>query len=160
MVAVPIKWGAILGIAVGAMGFVFAGTGLHTNPAATSLVFVGLAIVINVAVVVVGLGATAGDSTWGRQVANAAVIGVVGAVLIFASSWLMTVVVFPDYYSEMFDGYRQGFANAGMSQDQIATEMGPIEASTPVSSALSGATGSVFTSLLVGALAGIRLRQK
>jgi hypothetical protein len=160
MVAVPIKWGVILGIAVGAMGFVFAGTGLHTNPATTSLVFVGLAIVINVVVVVVGLGATAGDSTWGRQVANAAVIGVVGAVLIFASSWLMTVVVFPDYYSEMFEGYRQGFASSGMSQDQIATEMGPIEASTPVSSALSGATGAVFTSLLVGTLAGIRLRQK
>lgn len=160
MMAIPIKWGAILGIAVGAMGFVFAGTGLHTNPATTSLVFVGLAIVINVVVVIVGLGVTAADSTWGRQVANAAVIGVVGAVIIFASSWVMTVVAFPDYYSEMFEGYRQGFARAGMSPEQIATEMGPIEASTPVSSALAGSTGAVFTSLLVGAVAGIRLRRK
>lgn len=158
--AVPIKWGAILGIVVGATGFVFAGTGLHTDPATTSLVFVGLAMVINVVVVVVGLGATAGDATWGRQVANAAVIGVVGAVLIFASSWVMTVVVFPDYYSEMFAGYRDGFASSGMSPEQIAIEMGPIESSTPVSSALAGSTGAVFTSLLVGALAGIRLRQK
>lgn len=158
--AVPIKWGVILGIAVGAMGFVFAGAGLHANPATTSLVFVALAIVINVVVVILGLGATAGDSTWGRQVANAAVIGVVGAVLIFASSWVMTVVVFPDYYSEMFEGYRQGFASSGMSPEQVATEMEAIEASTPVSSALSGSTGAVFTSLLVGALAGIRLRRK
>ena len=151
------KWGAILGIAVGAMGFVFAGAGLHTNPATTAMVFVGLAIVINVVVVIVGLRATAGGSSWGWQLANAAVIG---AVIIFASSWLMTVVVFPDYYSEMFEGYRQGFASSGMSQEQIATEMRAIEASTPVSSALSGATGAVVTSLLAGALAGIRLRQK
>ena len=155
--AIPMKWGAILGIAVGAMGFVFAGAGLHTNPATTAMVFVGLAIVINVVVVIVGLRATAGGSSWGWQLANAAVIG---AVIIFASSWLMTVVVFPDYYSEMFEGYRQGFASSGMSQEQIATEMRAIEASTPVSSALSGATGAVVTSLLVGALAGIRLRQK
>lgn len=160
MLAIPVKWGAILGVVVGAMGFVFGGAGLHANPATTAMVFVGLSIVINVVVVIVGLRATAGGSSWGRQLANAGVIGVVGAVIIFASSWLMTVVVFPDYYSEMFEGYRQGFASAGMSPEQIATEMRPIEATTPVRSALSGATGTIFTSLAVGALAGIRLRQK
>ena len=122
--------------------------------------FVGLAIMINVAVVILGLRATAVGSSWARQLANAGVIGVVGAVIIFASSWVMTVVVFPDYYTEMFEGYRQGFASSGMTQDEVATQMQAIEASTPVSSALSGATGAIFTSLVVGALAAVRLRQK
>lgn len=81
-------------------------------------------------------------------------------MIIFASSWVMTVVVFPDYYTEMFEGYRQGFASSGMTQDEVATQMQAIEASTPVSSALSGATGAIFTSLVVGALAAVRLRQK
>jgi hypothetical protein len=160
MLAIPIKWGAILGIVVGAVGFGFAGAGLHTNPTTTAMVFVGLAIVINVVVVILGLRATASGSSWGRQLANAGGIGVVGAAIIFASSWVMTVVVFPDYYTEMFEGYRQGFARSGMTPGQVATEMRAIEATTPVSSALSGATGAIFTSLVVGALAGIRLRQK
>ena len=160
MLAIPIRWGAILGIVVGATGFVFAGAGLHTNPATTAMVFVGLAIMINVAVVILGLRATAVGSSWARQLANAGVIGVVGAVIIFASSWVMTVVVFPDYYTEMFEGYRQGFASSGMTQNEVATQMQAIEASTPVSSALSGATGAIFTSLVVGALAAVRLRQK
>lgn len=94
--------------------------------------------------------------SWGAILGS--VVGATG--FIFASSWVMTVVVFPDYYTEMFDGYRQGFASSGMTQDEVATQMQAIEATTPVSSALSGATGAVFTSLVVGALAAVRLRQK
>jgi hypothetical protein len=69
MLAIPIRWGAILGIVVGATGFVFAGAGLHTNPATTAMVFVGLAIMINVAVVILWAcapppSARAGRGSW------------------------------------------------------------------------------------------------
>lgn len=154
----PILWGVVLGVVVGATGFVFAGLGLHTNPTMAT-VFVGIAILVNVVFVIVGLRQTA-HAGWGRQVINGLVLGLVGAAVIFASSWVMTVVVFPDYYDQMAMGYVEFFTRAGLSAEQIETQMQAIREVTPAQSAGSGAVGTIITSLVVAAIAGIYLRDK
>lgn len=156
---VAVKWGLILGIVVAVLGFVFGAAGLHTSPM-MAMVFVGLAIVVNIVIVVLGLRESAQMSSWGRQLLNGLVIGVVGAVVIFAGSWIMTSLVFPDYYDDLRQGYLEFFEGVGLPQEQIDAQMQKLEAATPVSSAMQGAIGTILTSLVVGAIAGIFLRKK
>jgi hypothetical protein len=158
--SVAIKWGLILGVVVGLLGFVFGGAGLHQNPM-MALVFVALAIAINIAAVVLCLRQAAATTPWGRQLLNGLVVGVLGAVIIFACSWTMTAVVFPGYYDQMLDGYAAYFERVGMAEDKIDQQMRAIEAgATPVAAAQQGAIGTVITSLVVAAIAGIFLRKK
>ena len=156
---IAIKWGIILGVAVGALGFVFGGAGLHVSPA-TAMAFVGLAFLINVVVVILAVREARHTATWAGQLLNGLVIGLIGAVIIFLASWFMTAVVFPDYYQQLADGYLAFFQSAGMTEAQIAEAMKDVEQATPVSGALSGSTGAVLSSVVVAAIAGIFLRKK
>ena len=156
---IAIKWGVILGVAVGALGFIFGGAGLQVSPV-TAMGVVGIAFVINVVVVILAVREARHTATWAAQLLNGVVIGLVGAVIIFIASWVMTFVVFPDYYQQLADGYREFFQNAGMTEAQIAEAMRDVEQATPVSGALSGSTGTVLTSIVVAAIAGIFLRRK
>lgn len=153
-----IKYGFILGIAVGALGFALPSFGLHSNMVMPT-VFVVLAIAINVVVVFLALRETADIATWSQQWRNSVVVGVIGAVIIFASSWVMTVVVFPDYYTEYAVGMRDSLVTAGLPPDQIDAQMAALAQTTPVSSAMSGAVGAMITSLVAGALIGIFKRR-
>jgi hypothetical protein len=156
---VAVKWGIILGVVVAVLGFIFGGAGLHTNPI-MAIVFVGLAVVINVVVVILALRHTASTNSWGLQVRSGLVIGVLGAVLIFLGSWIMTSVVFPDYYEQMRDGYMDFFEAANLPEDQIEAQMETLEAATPVRSALQGALGTLATSIVVAAIAGTFIKKK
>ena len=157
--AVAIKWGLILGIVVVILGFIFGGAGLHTSPV-MAMVFVGLAIVINIIAVILGLRESAPTSTWGAQFLNGLVIGVVGGAIIFLGSWIMTSLVFPEYFVELREGYLEFFQGAGMSEEEIDIQMTALEAATPVGSAIQGAIGTIITSVIVGGVAGIFLRKK
>jgi hypothetical protein len=72
----------------------------------------------------------------------------------------MTSVVFPDYYDELKVGYLEFFENAGIPDDRIEKQMQALEAATPVKSAAQGAFGTIITSIVVAAIAGIFLRKK
>ena len=157
---VAIKWGVILGVVVAVFGFIFGGGGLHTKGPMMALVFVGLAIVLNIVAVVLALREAKATTPYGGQLLNGLILGVVGAVIIFVGSWLMTSMVFPDYYSEMKQGYLEFFEGAGIPQDQIDAQMQAFDAATPVSGAMQGAIGTVITSLVVAAIGGIFLRKK
>ena len=117
-------------------------------------VFVVLAIAINVVMVFLALRETADIATWSQQFRNSVVVGAIGAVIIFASSWLMTVVVFPDYYAEYAAGMHDALTAAGIAGDEIDVQMAAVTQTTPVSSAFSGALGAAITSFLAGALIG------
>ena len=71
---IPIRYGIVLGVIVGAMGFAFAILGLNTSETAP-MAFVIAAIVINVVVVVLAMQRTAPHSNWSRQVLNGLVLG-------------------------------------------------------------------------------------
>ena len=153
-----IRYGLFLGIAVGALGFLLPILGLHVNPVMPA-VFVVAATIINVVMIFLALGETAASATWLAQLVNGLVVGVIGAVLVFAGSWVMTTVVFPDYYAEYAAGMSASLAAAGLAADQVEAQMAVIEQTSPVSSAASGSLGAILTSLVAAAVIGIFKRQ-
>ena len=150
---IPVRYGIVLGVIVGAMGFALAILGLHTSEMAPAR-FVIAAVIINVVIVVLATHRTAPTSNWGRQVRNGLVLGVVAAAIIFLSSWVMTAVVFPDYYAEFAEAARERAVAAGLSAAAIE-EAEALASGTPVGSAFSGALGTVITSVVVAAIAGV-----
>ena len=149
---IPVKYGIVLGVIVGAMGFALAILGLHTN-AMAPMAFVIAAIVINVAIVVLATRRTAPHSNWTGQILNGLVLGLVAAAIVFLSSWVMTAAVFPDYYAEFAEAARQRAVADGLSAAEIE-EAVAMASGTPVGSAFSGALGTVITSVVVAAITG------
>ena len=150
---IPIKYGLVLGIIVAAIGFVLAISGLHTNEMAP-MGFVIVVIIINVLIVVFAVRRLAPTSNWVQQVGNGLVLGLVGAVIVFLGSWLMTAVVFPNYYMEFAEAARTRAIAAGMAAPDIEEAVAMVTG-TPVGSAFQGALGTVITSVIVAGIAGI-----
>lgn len=149
----PIKYGLVLGVIVAALGFVLGILGLHTHELAPTA-FVIVVIIINVLIVVYAVRRLASTSNWVRQVGNGLVLGLVGAVVVFLGSWLMTAVVFPNYYSEFAEAARARALAEGMTAEEIEVAVAMVTG-TPVGSAFQGALGTVITSVVVAAIAGI-----
>lgn len=154
----PVKYGLALGIVVAVLGFLIPIFGLHTNVLAPTL-FVVLAIIVNVVFVYMALRETAATATWVRQATNGLVVGAIGGVILFASSWVMTTVVFPDYYAEYAAAMRSALETAGLPANRIDAQVAAVEASSPASSALSGAIGAVVTGGIAGAVIGLFKRR-
>ena len=72
----------------------------------------------------------------------------------------MTTVVVPDYFAEMAEGYRDAYAGMGLSEDEVADLVAATAATPPVKSAFDGVIGTLVTSLVAAAIAGIWLRKK
>ena len=149
---IPVKYGLVLGVIVAAMGFALATLGLHTNEMAPGG-FVIVAIIINVVIVVLAVRRLAPVSSWPQQVGNGLILGLVGAAIIFLGSWVMTAVVFPEYYTEFAEAARARAVAAGLSPEEIEAAEA-IASGTPAGSAFSGALGTVITSVLVAGIAG------
>ena len=149
---IPIKYGVVLGVVVGALGFALATLGLHTNEMAP-MVFVIAAIIINVVIVVLAVRQTAPRSSWLQQVQNGLVLGMVAAVIIFLASWVMTALVFPNYYAEFAEAARARAVAGGLSAEEIEAAVA-MATGTSVGSAFSGALGTVITSVVVAGIAG------
>jgi len=92
------------------------------------------------------------------QVKNGLTVGLVASVIIFVASWLVTTAVFPDYFTEMANGYREVYANMGLSEEEVADLVAATAATSPVRSAFDGVVGTIATSLIVAAIAGVWLR--
>lgn len=150
---IPVKYGLVLGVIVAALGFVLGALNLHTHQMAP-MGFVIVVIIINVVIVVLASRRLAPHSNWIQQVGNGLVLGLVGAVIVFLGSWLMTTVVFPDYYVEFAEAARTRAISAGLSPDEIEAAVAMVTG-TPVSSAFQGALGTVITSVVVAGIAGI-----
>jgi len=155
----PVRWGVILGVAVAALSLLFGFVEWHRTYE-MSFVFLAIAILINVATVVLCLRQRASSEGWLGQVRNGLVVGLVGSVIIFAASWLVTTAVFPDYFTEMADGYRETYVNMGLTEDEVADLVAATAATSPLRSAFDGVVGTMVTSLIVAAIAGVWLRNK
>ncbi|NNE45212.1 MAG: DUF4199 domain-containing protein [Rhodothermales bacterium] len=155
----PIRWGVILGGAVAVLIFVFGLVGWHRT-FEMSFVFLAIAILINGVAVVLCLHERASTHGWLSQVKNGLVVGLVGSVIIFFASWLVTSVVFPDYFTEMAAGYREMYVNMGMSEAEVTDLVAATANTSPVRSAVDGVVGTIATSLMVAAIAGVWLRKK
>jgi len=157
---VVVKWSVVLALAVFVLGVLIAVTGLHTNPLAGGAASIGVAILINIVVVFLALKQTSGENPYGKQLLNGALIGVIGGILIFLSSWLLLAVVFPDYLDEMRAGYTEWIEASGLPEAQMQKQLEAMENATPVSQSVPGLIGTFFTSLIVGAIVAIFQRKK
>lgn len=155
----PVRWGVILGGAVAVLSLVFGLAGWHRTYA-MSFVFLAIAIPINAATVVLCLRERAASEGWFGQVKNGLLVGLVASVIIFVASWLVTTAVFPDYFTEMAEGYREAYVNMGLPDDEVAELVAATAATSPVRSAFDGVVGTMVTSLVVAAIAGAWLRRK
>ncbi len=157
---VIVKWSIVLAVLVTVVSLAIMGTGMHRNPVVGGLASIGLAIVLNVVVVVLALRQTAPGSAYVRQLLNGALIGVIAGCLIFASSWMMLSFVFPNAIAEMKTGYVETMQAAGATDEQVEQLRTRMESATPVNQAVPGLVGTFFTSLIVAAVAGAFLRKK
>jgi hypothetical protein len=136
-------------------------SGLHENHLQVSqLVVLVLAIGLNVLAVFWGLRQTAPSNGYGRQLLNAVLIGLVGGVLIFCISLLLWTVVFPDYLGEVKASALDVIEASGLSGPVRDAQAQAIESIAPLSQAIQGAIGTVFTSLVAGAIVAIFQRRK
>lgn len=135
-------------------------TGFHKNFMAGQMVFLALAIAINVAVIVWSLGQSADTDSYGQQVAKAAGIGALSGVLIVATSWLLLAVLFPNVLPELREAAIAYMDSADMPQEQVDAQMQALDNTTPMSQALPGGIGAFFTSLVTGAVFAIFRRKK
>ncbi len=155
----PIRWGVILGGGVAVLSFIFGLAGWHRT-FEMSFVFLAIAILLNAVTVVLCLRDRASSDAWLGQVKNGLVVGLVASVIIFFASWLVTGAIFPDYFAEMAEGYRQAYANMGLSEGEVDDLVAATANTSPVKSALDGVVGTMVTSLVVAAIAGVWLRKK
>lgn len=155
----PVKWGLVLGGAVTVEHLVAAVAGWHRTPE-MAFVFLAIAIVLNAATVVLCLRETAPTSGWAAQVRNGVVVGLVGSVIIFAGAWFVTGVLFPDYFQEMAAGYRDAYVRMGWTEERIRETVSGLAATSPTRSAFEGVVGTMVVSVMVAALAGVRIRKK
>lgn len=155
----PIKWGLVLGVAVAIQSLIFGAAGWHKT-FSMSFVYLAIAIGINVLSVVACLRQTAAGSTWAGQLKNGLVVGMVGSLIIFTSAWLVTTVVFPNYFGEMAEGYREAYERMDMTREAVEEAVAGTAATSPARSAVEGVIGTLVTSLVVAAISGIWLRRK
>ncbi len=107
-----------------------------------------------------GLGQTAAESGYGKQLLNALLIGLVAGVLIFAFSMLNLTVLFPDYLAESKTASIEVMENMSMPEQRLEAQVAKIEAQTVAGQARSGAIGTIVRSLFLGAIIAIFKRRK
>lgn len=154
-----VRAGLVLGLLVEAWTAIVILARWHVDPSKMWLFF--LVIPLQVVVVVGALRKESTTASYGKQVLNGVALSAVAAVLVFAGSWLLTTVVFPNYFSELRTAGEATLARMGRTPEQVAEEMRRSTAMyDPVYNALTGAIATVLTGLVVAAIGGIFLRRK
>ena len=134
-------------------------TGLHENPLIGGLGSLVLLIGANVAIVFWALKQTSAENGYLRQLGSAALIGLIGGVLVFLGSMLLLTVL-PDYLEDMKTMQVASLEQFNLPDDVMDKQIEKIEAVTPVSSSMQGMIGTFFTSLIIGAIIAIFKRKK
>ena len=86
--------------------------------------------------------------------------GLVAGVLIFACSWILSTYIFPNTVSEMVAGFKEWIQQSGLPEAQVQAQMQAMDQTTATSQAMNGAIGTLFTSLIAGAIIAIFQRRK
>jgi membrane protease subunit (stomatin/prohibitin family) len=87
-------------------------------------------------------------------------LGLVAGVLIFATSFLVLSVLFPDSIQEMIDGSVAFLESAPIDEETKQAQIAAAQGNTATAQALSGLMGTFATSLVIAAIVGIFLRKK
>ena len=155
-----LKAGLVLAVLVEIWTYFIGFTGWYKDPVLQNAFWV--VILIEIGVLIWGLRLTSREGRgYGAQLGAGTLISVVGALLIFFGSYLFTEVVFPNYFTEINEVYRQMMAQQGLSQEQIEAQiasMAPIQNS--LTSALMGAVMTVVTGFLASLVIAAFVRHR
>jgi hypothetical protein len=154
-----IKTGIGLAVIIEVITLVWFVTGLIENPM-MGLVFLPIAIVLNVLAVWWALKQTRLVHGYGKQLLSAIVLGVVAGVLIFAFSWVNYNVLFPDALEDQKAATIEWMEGMGWPEEQKAAQVAKVEELTVTSQAVQALVGTILTSLVVGAIVAIFVRKK
>ena len=155
----PVKAGLGLALTVTLWNLAIILAGLHANMLA-SFAFIVVSIVLNGGALLWSLTQTADSQTFGLQIRDSAILGVVAAVLIFATSWLTLDVFFPDACDETLEVVVRYIEGLALSDEDKAREFARIESRTAAKQALMGMWGTLLTSVVLGAVISIFKRKK
>lgn len=155
-----VKGGVVLAVLVSLVSILLIATGLHENPLVGGLGSIAAYVVIDVAVVWWTLRQRAVVDAYGRQVLNGLLVGLLGAVLIFVLSMVITTVLFPQAMDEMKASQLEWMESMEMPEEALDAQIAKIEAATPMAAALQGAVFTVITSVIAAAIIGIFVRRK
>jgi TM2 domain-containing membrane protein YozV len=159
MKAIP-KAGLTLGVLVVIWTFITGVTGWYRDPVLFNLFW--LVILIQIGVMIWGLRLTAGEGrAYGGQVGAGVLMSLIGGVIIFLGSLLLTSVVFPSYFADIRQLGEEMLRAQGMSEEMIKAQLDQQAAfQTPFMSAFMGFVGTLVTGLLVSLIVGAFLRKK
>jgi hypothetical protein len=157
--SLTVKTGVLIGVLCAAWTYVMGFTGWFKDPTLQAAFF--LVILIEVALLLWGLRQTADANTYGRQVMTGTTMAVIAAAIIFVNSLVFTMVVFPNYFQDLEQAYRQVLRTQGRSEADIAEAIArQASAQTPFVQAMQGAVGTVITGLVASLLIAIRYRRR
>jgi hypothetical protein len=155
-----IKASVALAVLVAIVSVIFAVAGLHEKGIMPGIVLLVVFIALNVGCVFWALKQTAADNGYGKQLLNAAVFGLIAAVLIFGFSILNLKVFFPSYLEESTTATIEFLEGMNMPAEALQAQVQKQEARTVVGDSTGGAIGTFLTSLIVGAIIAIFKRKK
>jgi hypothetical protein len=152
--------GVLIGVLCGLWTFVMGFTGWYKDPQMLNVFF--LVVVIEIAGLVWGLRRTAAEGrTYGGQIVAGTMMSIIAGVIIIMFSLVFTTVLFPSYFTDLQDAYRQILQRQGKTEAEIVQELNKAQAgATPMGQALQGFMGTLITGILASAIIGIFFRRK
>jgi len=154
-----LRAGLILGLSVAAWSLVMGLTGWFKHPSLWILSW--LVVPMQIGILLWTLRGLAPTTGYGRQVWNGVSSSLLGSMIIYATSILLTTIVFPHYFQDLEALGRQIMARQGLSPAQIEAAVraqAPLQ--TPRASAMAGAIGTVVTGFFTSVIAAAWLRKK
>ena len=155
-----VKGGLLIGVLCVIWTFVMGFTGWYKDPAMLSAFY--LVIVIQLAVLIWGLKQTAAQGrTYGGQIAAGTLMSLVAGLVIIAGSLLFTTVAFPDYFEEIKVVQTEMLKAAGKTDAEVTAEVeAAAQFQTPMSQAIFGCIGTLFTGVIGSLIIGAFYRKK
>jgi hypothetical protein len=154
------KAGIVLGVLVEIWTYLMGFTGWYKDPALMNLFWVVIAI--EIAVLMWALKRTAAEGRgYGGQVGAGTLISLIGGVFVIAGSLIFTMVVFPNYFTDLAAVQEQMLRSAGRPEAEIKQTMDmTAKTSTPVIQACFGFLGTLVTGIVVSAIIGAFIKAK
>ncbi len=155
-----VKASLILTGLVTVLNLIVQATGLHKDFMLGQTLFLVGAIALNVGVVYWALARDASTNAYGLQLLTALGIGLLAGLLIVVVSWFLLGVAFPSSLDEMREGAIAYMQEAGTPEAEYQRQVEMLDKATPMSQSVPGGVGTLFTSLLSGAIIAAFKRKK
>ena len=152
--------GIVIGVLCGIWTLVMGYTGWYKDPETINIFF--LVIVIEVAGLVWGLRRTAAEGrTYGGQILAGTMMSVIAGVIIIGFSLVFTTVLFPTYFTDLQETYRQILQQQGKTEAEIVQQLDRASAgATPMGQAVQGFMGTLITGIVASAIIGLIFRSR